>query len=396
MKNDKIMFLSPLPPPFYGSAISSQMCLKILEESDKFEVSSVKINYSREFNDVGNFSWNKVTGFFKTAGQVISVSLKFKPDLVYFMPATSGFALIRDFLFSVILKVLKNNIIFHLRTQITEEDKNNRFKNFFFKVAFRNSRVVVLGKELEVEVQPYFQKDKIFTLPNAIEKKLSDTDFEEIEKSRSGHSKIRLVFLSNMMKSKGWPDVLEAAKILHERKVDFVLNFAGSWPSDLEKDEFYQIVDDYSIGEKTKFTGYVNDNQKHELLSNSDVLIFPSKNEAFGRVVIEAMEYGIPVVASKTGSIPGIIHHQKTGFLSNSPEEIADYVVELQNIELRTKMGRKARQRFLSNYELSVYRKSFIAIIEQTLNALHKMNDVRFRQNVETDEEKYLNKEIQN
>ncbi len=396
MKKGKILVLSPLPPPFYGSAISSQMCLKIMEESDKFEVRSVKINYSKEFNDVGNFAWSKVTGFFRTAGQIISTTLKFKPELVYFMPATAGFALIRDFLFSMILKLLNKNIIFHLRTQITENEKNDRIKNILFKTAFKNARVIVLGKKLETEVQPYFQKEKIFTLPNAIEKKLTDIEFKKTEEKRRRHSTLRLVFLSNMMKSKGWPDVLEAAGILHAHNISFVLNFAGSWPSDREKNEFYEIVDKYSIAENTNYIGYVNDEQKHELLANSDILIFPSKNEAFGRVVIEAMEYGIPVVASKTGSIPEIIIHQKTGFLSSSPNDIANCVTELQDVELRIKMGRLARQRFLSTYELSVYRENLIAIIEEALKSLRKKNDVIYRNSVELKEEKYINEELQN
>jgi hypothetical protein len=56
----KILFLSPLPPPNYGSAMSSKMCLDILRKSDLFEVSNIKINFAKKMDDVGVISLKKI------------------------------------------------------------------------------------------------------------------------------------------------------------------------------------------------------------------------------------------------------------------------------------------------------------------------------------------------
>lgn len=58
----KILFLSPLPPPLYGSAMSSEMCLDILKSDKRFDVQNVKLNYSRAMTDVGKLTLSKLYG----------------------------------------------------------------------------------------------------------------------------------------------------------------------------------------------------------------------------------------------------------------------------------------------------------------------------------------------
>lgn len=59
-----------------------------------------------------------------------------------------------------------------------------------------------------------------------------------------------------------------------------------------------------------------------ELYNNVDVLIFPSKAEAFGLIPLEAMACGVCVFASNIGGIPEIIEDKKNGFLFNSTDEL--------------------------------------------------------------------------
>jgi len=75
----KVLFLSPLPPPYYGSAMSSQMCLEILQKFNKFEVKNIKLNYSKEINDVGQLNLSKVKGFFIVKKQI----KKYRPEVVW-------------------------------------------------------------------------------------------------------------------------------------------------------------------------------------------------------------------------------------------------------------------------------------------------------------------------
>lgn len=70
---------------------------------------------------------------------------------------------------------------------------------------------------------------------------------------------------------------------------------------------------------------YVADRKMLASVYNSaDVLIFPSKAEAFGLIPLESMACGVCVFASNVGGIPEIIEHGKTGFLFNSAADLID------------------------------------------------------------------------
>lgn len=371
MKKKKILFLSPLPPPFYGSAMSSLTCLNVLINSDRYVVKNIKINYSKDFSDVEKINFKKITGYFIALFKLVYYSFNYKPDLVYIMPATSGFAFIRDFSYSLILKMLNPKIIYHLRTQITSKEKNHKLKNLIFNNALKNSDVIVLGKEMEENITSYLNNTNTYILPNTISTSIKEEEFLEIEKARMHESKLRLVFISNMMKSKGWPKTLMAANILQQQNIDFILNFAGSWPSKNEEEEFFNLVEEYKLQGKINYLGHINKQQKKEVFSDTDVMIFPTEYpyEALPRVIIEAYEYGIPVVSTKNGSIPSMIIHEQTGYLlnENTPMEMADYLKKFSDKNRLKKMGRSARHRFLSKYEISVFSKNFQQIIDECI-----------------------------
>ena len=84
-----------------------------------------------------------------------------------------------------------------------------------------------------------------------------------------------------------------------------------------------------------------------EILPIIDVFTISPSFEGFGIVLLEAMIYGKPVVATRTGGIPEIVEDQKTGFLvsPNKPEVLAEAILKLlKNKELARSMGEKGRK----------------------------------------------------
>lgn len=77
--------------------------------------------------------------------------------------------------------------------------------------------------------------------------------------------------------------------------------------------------------------------------------MFPTLNETFGLVLLEAMEYGIPCVATDEGGISDIIENGKTGFIihKKTAECLAEGIKKLLVEEnLRVSMGRNGRIMF--------------------------------------------------
>jgi glycosyltransferase involved in cell wall biosynthesis len=80
----------------------------------------------------------------------------------------------------------------------------------------------------------------------------------------------------------------------------------------------------------------------------ADLLLMPSKNEPFGRVLVEAMACGVPVVAVRSGGVPEIVRHQKDGILvqNGHSHELAGALKRLlQDDAARQKMGRSGKER---------------------------------------------------
>ncbi len=84
-----------------------------------------------------------------------------------------------------------------------------------------------------------------------------------------------------------------------------------------------------------------------QLLSLMDIFILPSTTEGTPLSIIEAMSMKLPVIASRVGGIPEVVHDEKTGLLvtPRNPDEITNAVLNLlEDSKIRREMGVKARE----------------------------------------------------
>lgn len=365
----RILFLSPLPPPNYGSAMSSEMCLNFLKESKEFEIKNIKLNYSRKISDIGKLNLNKIKGLFHVKKEIKKSIDEFKPNLIYFVSATSSLGFWRDYIFyKQVRKYYSGKIIFHIRSRILEEDwKRDSFRRKFANM-LKGQKAIVLGKELIKDVHGIIHEENLFVLPNAIENELSQKDFMQILEERKKRKSFNILFLSNMDFFKGWPKLLKACKILKNQKINFICNFVGAFPGEKEKTFFFDFVKENNLDKNVFYLGKKTGRDKNKILENSDILVFPTeyKLETFGRVIIEAMMFGLPVIANGIATISSIISDGKTGFVlrENSPREISEKIIQLKDKNLRLKMGKEGRKRFLEKYELEKYGKNFEKILK--------------------------------
>ena len=84
--------------------------------------------------------------------------------------------------------------------------------------------------------------------------------------------------------------------------------------------------------------------------------IMCSHNEAFGRVTIEYMLSGLPVIAYNGGATPEIIEDNVSGLLYNTIPEMVSCIKRLEfDKELRSTIGRNGRQKILDNFSENQY-----------------------------------------
>jgi alpha-1,3-rhamnosyl/mannosyltransferase len=88
------------------------------------------------------------------------------------------------------------------------------------------------------------------------------------------------------------------------------------------------------------FTGYLADPTLVELLNGAAALVFPSLWEGFGLPAVEAMSCGVPVLASRRGSLPEVVGDAGRLFEPERPEDITDCILRfLGDAEARTRLG---------------------------------------------------------
>ena len=121
------------------------------------------------------------------------------------------------------------------------------------------------------------------------------------------------------------------------------------------------------LSDVVHFLGFRPD--AHALIEQLDVLVVPSivistpageRTEGFGRVVLEGMAVGTPVVASCAGGMPELIDHARTGLLVQPEDDaaLADAIHQvLENPEDSDRMAEAARDRFLQHYGLDAHLK---------------------------------------
>jgi len=96
---------------------------------------------------------------------------------------------------------------------------------------------------------------------------------------------------------------------------------------------FKERIEPYIDGDQIRFIGPLTDEQKVEWYKRATAFLMPIKwSEPFGLVMIEAMACGTPVIAFNQGSVPEVIEHGKTGFVTETLEEMVWSVKHLSSI----------------------------------------------------------------
>jgi len=136
---------------------------------------------------------------------------------------------------------------------------------------------------------------------------------------------------------KGPEYLLEASRFILPAYPDTFFVFTGDGEL---REHLEQQARDTGVEGNTLFLGWRNDAAR--IISIFDIFVLPSLNEGMGRVLVEAMALGKPIVASNIGGIPDLVIPGKNGFLvpPKNPEQLAKYIqILLSDTERREKMG---------------------------------------------------------
>src|SRR3989440_11438924 len=137
-----------------------------------------------------------------------------------------------------------------------------------------------------------------------------------------------LLFLGKMTPEKGAHRALEAAYKAGQRLI-----LAGKVREPAERWYFERYVAPY-LNDRLRFVGEVTHEEKRELLAGASALLFPLRwNEPFGRVTLEALACGTPVLAFDEGAAGEGVEDGRTGFLCRNEGHMAEVIDRIDELD---------------------------------------------------------------
>lgn len=354
------------PPPVHGAAMVGKYIKESKNINTTFECRYINLSTSERVDEIGKGGLTKWLRFFSILWQSVKGICSFRPHLVYFTLTASGVGFYKDALIALTAKCLGKKVVYHFHNKGIQTRQDKWFDNLLYRMVFRNAEVILLAEELYVDVEKYVPRNRVYFCPNGIPDLASNTN------SFKANDTIEILFLSNLIDSKGVSILLQACSLLRDKGLEFQCTFIGG-EGDISETVFEQKLEALNLEKQVKYVGKKFGAEKEDAYAKADIFTLPTyySNECFPLVLIEAMQFSLPLVSTREGGVPSIIKEGETGFLVAQKNALAlaeKLEILLLNPELRAKMGAAGRKHFEKSLTLAAFESTFASILENLID----------------------------
>lgn len=356
----RILFIVPLPPPVHGSSMMCDFIRKSEYINKEFKCDFVNLSTSRSMTEIGNKSPKKLFRFFYSYLNVVYKLCTKRYDTCYLAITCHGTGLLKDAPFAMVCKLFGKKLVIHQHNKGMNKDVDKPCFSFLLRSVYKNAKVILLSERLYPDISRIVDRSQVRICPNGI---------PAIKRHPKRVNPVpRLLFLSNLIESKGVLVLLDACKILKDKGYAFSCDFIGNETKEIDARRFEKEVVVRGLGNTIHYIGPKYHGEKHKELAKSDIFVFPTyyDNECFPLVLLEAMQAGLPCISTEEGAIPDII--SETGLIvpPQSAEKMADAIELLINDkDLRLRLSQEAYRVFNSRYTLQDFESRIVQILHE-------------------------------
>lgn len=273
---------------------------------------------------------------------------------------------------AIISFITKKPHIWHIREIIPENPDLHFFlpHKMLFKFISRTSDIIISNSNATAnQFRSSKSSEKLKVIYNAVDigEFENPNSFPNISGVKTTDYMIAVIGL--LQKRKAQDDAIKAVKIVKETIPNIKLLLVGEGSKEF-KNYLKRLAFQLDVSGNIIFTGYRDD--VPTILHHCKLLLVPSWNEPFGRVVIEAMAAGIPVIGSNTGGIKETIQDGVTGYLVSpqNPVKIAERIIYLfHHPELAKKMGNEGKRIVKEKFSIQNHTHGIEKVIQEVANA---------------------------
>jgi len=374
----KILFFCKFPPPFTGQTIGTKVIYKMFNQKnvEKINTSQGKIspnNFGIKYcKYIVTFSCRMVESMFALRERVSDRGI----DTLYIVASPSGLGLLRNMAALLVARPHVDKIVAHVRNgNYHEIFEDSLLQGLAVSLMKRVDKFIFLSEELDDRAAPYIPSPQRAVVRNSIDQAVRCSHDEVVSKTdeRANRESFRVLFLSNMIRSKGCMDLVRALLRLRDctDRISLKADFIGDWPNEKLHEEFAQFVDAHGLGKNIRVHGRVTDRETiRQAYLNADVFVLPTyyPNEAQPRSIIEAMNAGTPIVATPHASIPEYVIDDHNGYLvsKKAPSDIAGAIRQLTDRSDWKEKAYAARETYEEMFSPSAVRESLLSLFEDT------------------------------
>lgn len=354
----RLLIVGPLPPPLGGVQLIIDMQRHSVL-SREFELHVVDTSKRQLRWAVENPTWKTPIYFARDFLRLVRALARLRPDVVL-VHAAPSFSLLRDWVFMVIARIAGAKVICHyhgtLHTRFPSgETRSGRAIGRMLMSAAH--RVIVLGPSYQREMAKAWMRDDLVWAPNMADVELfrSVAAGAPVPWLASGDRAV--LFVGRLSAPKGLYDLFDAIPRVLECHPEAKFVLVGVAENDAKEPEIRAEAGRRGITARIAFLGALEGRDKAVAFATSQMLVVPSRTEAFPLVIPEAMAAGLPVIATAVGAIPDFVKDEEDGFLiaPGDWQALSERICRLLSDEnLRRRIGERVRARAPREFAIEV------------------------------------------
>ena len=422
MNKPRILFVAPLPPPVHGSAMVSQYIKDSKLLNEQFDCDFVNLSTSRRMDEIGKGGVKKLLRF---AGAYLAVLWKLmthRYDLCYLAITCHGMGFLKDAPFVLLCKLFGRKVMIHQHNKGMSRYVDRWPYRWLLPLVYRNTRVMLLSWYLYPDIERVVRREQVVVCPNGIPEgslpnplpRRGDSGIAEENtthytlhteqynshaelaenaegkslrpcchpdgvsamsaapslRGRAGGEAPHLLFLSNLIPSKGVYVLLDACRLLRERGVAFACDFVGGETKEIDRVTFEAAVCERRLEGMVCYQGPKYGEEKEGYWCDADIFVQPTYEDCFPLTIVEAMQHGKPVVSTDEGAVPDLVKDGVNGFVCprEDAHALADALERLiTDPVLRRQMGETGYARYREEYTLEAFEQKFVAMMYECL-----------------------------
>jgi len=330
IKKAHVIMIGQTSPPFTGEALSFLLLSEHLKNQNRFMVSVI------DKDKFKNGHFRKIVNALRVLSVVIGFIITKPISGLYLTCGQKRGGIFRDSIVIIFCYLFKIPSIIHLHGGGIKDSYNTGrywLKKLMRYVYCKPKCIIVLGSALFDQFYFINEKHHIHIIKNSYYNdtpniELTDKNYYKLK----SHDHMKLLYLSNVLPTKGFFDVLDALLILKEKKIPFEFNFAGSIIPEglMTKEKIQNRIGEYKqkLGNRFIVHGFLIDRKKWEILAQSNIFLLPTYFSAEGQPIsiIEALYFGNCIITTRYRGIPDLVQEAINGWFVNfhDPEGIAD------------------------------------------------------------------------